>query len=121
MQNPLLEEICSEDVVKSVMDILESDDEDEDHQPEGGSRPGCAANIDRDRLAGAVRLYDDYFSPTPVYSDDLFRHRFRLCRCFGRIYEALTTNPYFIQRRDYTGLLGLSGYQKDMAAIRVLA
>ena len=37
------------------------------------------------------------------------------------IYAALETNPYFIQRRDCTGKLGLTGFQKAKAAARVLA
>ena len=73
-------------------------------------------------MGGAARLYDDYFSPAPVYSDDSVKRFFVLSRrFFGRIYEAMTNNPYFIQRRDCTGLLGLSGYQKATAAIRILA
>ena len=66
MQNAFLAETCVEDFLKSFMEILEFEDSDDDQQPQGGSRPGRAANIDRNRLAGAALLYDDYFSPTPV-------------------------------------------------------
>ncbi|XP_073121024.1 uncharacterized protein [Henckelia pumila] len=77
----------------------------------------------RERVAGARRLFKDYFTDSPVYSEHDFRRRFRMRRpLFFRIMEALQTNiPYFVQRRDATGKLGLSSLQKVMAAVRMLA
>ncbi|XP_073138263.1 uncharacterized protein [Henckelia pumila] len=79
---------------------------------------------DRERIVGAERLYkEDYFADSPVYSEKDFRMRFGMRRSlFLRIVEALQMNvPYFLQRRDATGMLGLSSLQKVTAAVRLLA
>ncbi|XP_062535369.1 uncharacterized protein LOC134204578 [Armigeres subalbatus] len=44
----------------------------------GGSLPGKRPNIDRKAEEGAQRLYDDYFSESPVYTDEQFERRFHL-------------------------------------------
>ena len=54
-------------------------------------------SIYRDREAGHQRLEKDYFSPNPVYPEQIFRRRFRMGRhVFLRIVDALSNfDPYF--------------------------
>ncbi|XP_019200113.1 PREDICTED: putative nuclease HARBI1 [Ipomoea nil] len=76
-----------------------------DNQPprHGGSTFGHRV-IDRDREEADRRLWNDYFSEYPKYSEAMFRH-----------------DNYFVQRKDRIGRLGLSTLQKVTAAFRVLA
>jgi hypothetical protein len=47
----------------------------------GGSSHKRHANVDRDREAGHVRLYKDYFDSTnPLYKEKAFRRRYRMSR-----------------------------------------
>ena len=81
------------------------------------------AYIERNREAGHNRLWNDYFSEEATFSTHLFRRRFRMSKeLFMRIVHALSENvPFFRQRREATGRLGLSPLQKCMAAVRLLA
>ena len=78
--------------------------------------------INRDRVEGHERLYRDYFATLCVY-DSFFRMRFRMSRhLFLRIVnEVEQYDPYFIQRTDAVGVLGLSSLQKITVAYRILA
>ncbi|XP_035842621.1 putative nuclease HARBI1 isoform X2 [Helianthus annuus] len=79
--------------------------------------------IRRDHIQGHECLYRDYFAENPVYSANLFRRRFRMSRpLFLRILNEVVANePYFVQRRDNAGRLGLSSMQKIIASLRMLA
>ncbi|XP_074373857.1 uncharacterized protein LOC141714224 [Apium graveolens] len=79
--------------------------------------------IDRNREEGHGRLYQDYFSDTPTYTETQFRRRFRMRRSlFLRIEEAVVAHDnYFTQRTDVLGVRGLSSLQKVTAAVRMLA
>ncbi|XP_042957931.1 uncharacterized protein LOC122293424 [Carya illinoinensis] len=79
--------------------------------------------IRRDHVQGHERLFRDYFAENPVYPSNLFRRRFRMSRpLFLRILNEVECNdPYFVQRRDNAGRLGLSCMQKVTAALRMLA
>ncbi|XP_042942877.1 uncharacterized protein LOC122277043 [Carya illinoinensis] len=79
--------------------------------------------IRRDHVQGHERLFRDYFAENPVYPSNLFRRRFRMSRpLFLRILnEVESYDPYFVQRRDNAGRLGLSCMQKITAALRMLA
>ncbi|XP_074356503.1 uncharacterized protein LOC141696232 [Apium graveolens] len=79
--------------------------------------------IDRNREEGHARLYRDYFSDAPTYTETHFRRRFRMRRSlFLRIEEAVTTHDnYFTQRTDVVGVRGLSSLQKVTAALRMLS
>ena len=81
------------------------------------------AYVERNREEGHTRLWNDYFSENPTYPPHLFRRRFRMNKVvFMRIVDLLSeTFPFFQQRRDATGRLGLSPLQKCTAAIRMLA
>ncbi|XP_071699799.1 uncharacterized protein [Rutidosis leptorrhynchoides] len=85
----------------------------------------------RDRVRRAKLLCDDYFFDTPTFPEDKFRRKFRMSsRLFNRIYAGILNyfqEPissyfrFFHQRRDATGLLGFTVYQKVTSAIRQLA
>ena len=81
------------------------------------------AYVERNREEGHTRLWNDYFSENPTFTPNLFRRRFRMNKTvFMRIVDRLSENfPFFQQRRDATGRLGLSPLQKCTAAIRMLA
>uniref|UniRef100_A0A0D3ACM1 Myb-like domain-containing protein n=1 Tax=Brassica oleracea var. oleracea TaxID=109376 RepID=A0A0D3ACM1_BRAOL len=81
------------------------------------------AFIERNREEGHVRLWNDYFSETPTYPENFFRRRFRMNKpLFMRIVDRLSNEvPYFRQKKDALGRLGLSSLQKCTTAIRVLA
>jgi hypothetical protein len=79
--------------------------------------------FERNREAGHLQLYNDYFSRNPTFPDYMFRRRFRMRRdLFLRLVHAAEAHdPYFQQRPDATGRLGMSPLQKCSAALRVLA
>ncbi|XP_030944966.1 uncharacterized protein LOC115969446 [Quercus lobata] len=87
-----------------------------------GSVPGRRC-IQRDHEQGHQRLFQDYFAESPVYPPNIFRRRFRMSRSlFLRIKSNLEEkDEYFVQKRNATGLLGLSSLQKMTAALRMLA
>lgn len=89
----------------------------------GGSHPGRGPNLSRDREAWNQRMIDDYFGDTPVFGPEIFRRRYRMRRdLFLTIMDAVCEfDPYFVQRRDATGALGLFPHQKCTAAVRMLA
>ncbi|XP_009128548.2 putative nuclease HARBI1 [Brassica rapa] len=80
-------------------------------------------HIERNREEGDRRLWNDYFSETPTYPENLFRRRFRMNKSlFMRIVDRLSNEvEYFRQKKDALGRLSLSPLQKCTAAIRVLA
>ena len=94
----------------------------EDTPKRGGSVPG-RRYVNRNRAAGHERLFNDYFSDDPVYTDQQFRRRFRMKRdLFLEIVEAVRLkDEYFTQKPDAAGKPGLSPIQKVTAAMRQLA
>jgi hypothetical protein len=90
----------------------------------GGSSKQREGNVDRDREAGHVRLYKDYFDPiNPLYKEKAFRHRYRMSReLFLVILNGVRDyDDYFEAKYDCTGKIGFSSYQKCSAAVRQLA
>jgi len=79
--------------------------------------------VNRNRKEGELRLYNDYFAENPKFTETQFRRRFMMShRLFLRIANAVEAhNPYFKQRTDALGVLGLSCLQKITAAHRILA
>ena len=79
--------------------------------------------VSRDIVAGAKRIFADYFSENPVFSETQFRRRFRMRRAlFLRILLRIQGyDDYFTQKKDALGRLGLSPLQKATAAMRMLA
>eukprot|EP00267_Zea_mays_P054641 XP_020407895.1 uncharacterized protein LOC103654509 [Zea mays] len=88
----------------------------------GGSIPR-RVRIHRDHMSGDARIQADYFGAQPVYTDAQFRRRFRMRRhVFERLVDIVQqVDPYFIQRPNCAGEIGLSALQKVVAAVRILA
>jgi hypothetical protein len=84
---------------------------------------GIRRVIPRNRQGAHDDLVANYFSANPIYTDEMFRRRFRMRRpLFLRIVEKLGEwSSYFTQRADVTGKDGHSPLQKCTAAIRMLA
>ncbi|XP_035551461.1 uncharacterized protein LOC118349841 [Juglans regia] len=114
----LLTYLSSDDELDAVINA-EADGESSRHH---GNRQRCKF-IRRDHIQGHECFFRDYFSENPVYPSNLFRRRFRMSRpLFLRILnEVEAYEPYFVQRRDNAGRLGLSSMQKITAALRMLA
>ncbi|KAI5405179.1 Developmentally-regulated G-protein 3 [Lathyrus oleraceus] len=105
-------------------EFMDDSDEEQQLQNSGSSsRRKRRTTIDRGREEGHNRLFNDYFSKNPVYTDVQFRRRFRMHRhVFLRIVDALGNyDEYFQMRVDATGKMGLSPLQKCTTAIRMLA
>ncbi|XP_022008076.1 uncharacterized protein LOC110907393 [Helianthus annuus] len=68
------------------------------------------------------RLIVDYFADEPLYSEAIFRRRFRMSRrLFLRIADDLAAyHPFFTMRPDARGKMGFTTLQKCTAAIRQL-
>ncbi|XP_066162227.1 uncharacterized protein [Oryza sativa Japonica Group] len=110
-----------EEFISLAVDIVHDEFDDDEVPKRGGSVIGHAV-INRERLAGHRRLYNDYFSEEPTYLDVQFRHRFRMRRpLFLRIMNAIEAHDeYFVQKRNVAGVLGLSCLQKVTAVSRML-
>ncbi|XP_045827610.1 uncharacterized protein LOC123919682 [Trifolium pratense] len=80
-------------------------------------------NIERNREEEHNRLFNDYFSEAPVYTDEQFRRRYRMHKhVFLRIVEALSQHDeYFRMTVDAIGRSSLSPLQKCTVVIRMLA
>ncbi|XP_010445969.1 PREDICTED: uncharacterized protein LOC104728722 [Camelina sativa] len=80
-------------------------------------------HINRDREEGHTRLWNDYFSDNPTYTQAMFRRRFRMNKpLFIRIVNPIENGvSYFRQTRDASGRLGLSALQKCTSAICMMA
>ncbi|XP_047949139.1 protein ALP1-like [Salvia hispanica] len=79
--------------------------------------------IHRDREQAGLRLFMDYFSADPRWSDQMFRRRFRTRRnVFLRIVNAVVArDAYFMQTFDAVGRQSISTLQKCTSALRQLA
>ena len=88
----------------------------------GGSVPSRSF-INRDRESADCRLFNDYFSKTPLYNDVMFCRRYRMSRSFFLcIINAVKGHDnYFTQQRDRLGRLRLSPIQKVTVVFRMLA
>ncbi|KAK9067688.1 hypothetical protein SSX86_011799 [Deinandra increscens subsp. villosa] len=110
---------------KLLMYMSSEDDSDDalNERVDGQSSRQPRKFIKRDRIKGHKCLFDDYFSEEPVYTSKQFRRRFRMRRpLFLRILNEVEANePYFVQRRNNAGALGLSSLQKITAALRMMA
>ena len=103
--------------------VYESSSDDSHIGRHGGSKPGRRKTVERNHPEGAARIKADYFGENPVFNSKMFRRRFRMSRpLFCRILNALEARfKYFQQHPDATGTKGLTGLQKAIAAIRILA
>lgn len=89
----------------------------------GGSVPGRDYDKDRNRELAHSKLMNLYFKGDSNRVHKKFRRRYRMRRnLFLRITEDIQAHdPYFVQKRDATGRLGISTTVKVTAAMRQLA
>nr|XP_011459904.1 PREDICTED: uncharacterized protein LOC101296748 [Fragaria vesca subsp. vesca] len=111
----IADEKYEDDLIKSVV-------EERERPVRRGSMKGHNF-VPRNIAKGHKNLYRDYFADPPIFPDNVFRRRFRMRRhVFDRIHNAvLSCDPYFVQKRNAVGAIGLSSYQKITAALRMLA
>ncbi|KAK2641160.1 hypothetical protein Ddye_022923 [Dipteronia dyeriana] len=93
------------------------------HGPHNGGSVSGHAIIDRNIAKGRNQLYRDYFTEMPKYSLKKFLRRFYMRRFFFIQIQYAVENydPYFVQRMDCSGPMGLSSIQKIAATMRMLA
>jgi len=96
--------------------------EEEEERPRRGSIVGRKM-VPRDRFSGYWRLMQDYFLDPPVFDDNHFRCRFRMCKAmFIDICHAVAArNDYFKRKPNAAGLPGFTTVQKVTVALRLLA
>ena len=144
----LMEEMEEEEELELARHMLIRRRRARNERRHGGSIPG-RVRIHRDHMSGDARIRADYFGANPVYTDAQFRRRylqlthsfyhvqnsttpimthefygrFRMRRhVFERLVDAVQqVDPYFIQRPNCAGEMGLSALQKVVAAVRILA
>ncbi len=89
----------------------------------GGSRTRRQGNYNSGHAEGHEKIMHDYFVNNPVYNDDWFCWRFRIrWRLFLRISGALEQqDPYFLQKPNAAGKMGMSTIQIITAAFWQLA
>ncbi|KAI7942660.1 hypothetical protein MJO28_012687 [Puccinia striiformis f. sp. tritici] len=103
--------------------VLSEDNEEKPARKHGGSVEGRSANIPRGFEEGYQRLYKDYFSESPVYTDYLFQRRFRMHRSLFLqiVHDVESHDRYFVCKQDALGNYGLRPIQKICSALRMLA
>ncbi|KAI7964697.1 hypothetical protein MJO29_002795, partial [Puccinia striiformis f. sp. tritici] len=79
-------------------------------------------NKERNHVKGHQKLMQDYFNEGSTYKDCDFERRFQLRKeLFMRIAAAVVNaSPYFVQKADCTGKIGLSSFQKITSALQQL-
>uniref|UniRef100_A0A2N9HJM7 DDE Tnp4 domain-containing protein n=1 Tax=Fagus sylvatica TaxID=28930 RepID=A0A2N9HJM7_FAGSY len=124
MEMALLESDSDDDI--EILSILAMEDERLKRERASTLHRGSIVGrkvIKRNYLQGEERLFRDYFADSPVFPSYIFRRRFRMSRpLFFRLQSALEAyDPYFIQKRNVAGTLGLSSLQKMTATLRIFA
>ncbi|KAL9667493.1 hypothetical protein QQ045_001854 [Rhodiola kirilowii] len=111
-----MDETSNSFVMDAVALVTTGDEDDVQHRRR---RP----NQQRQRGPRGQNLLDDYFLEHPIFPERDFRRRYRMSRnLFNRIKTTLCNHdPFWHQRRDAAGVLGLLPEQKMTTAIRMLA
>ncbi|XP_071729270.1 uncharacterized protein [Rutidosis leptorrhynchoides] len=115
----------------SVSFVNSLTEEEVDGEASSSRVPRSRVYIAKDREDATIRLYNDYFTESPVYPEKTFKRRFRMSRqLFLRIVEGIsdfnsTVIPdyfiYFRERPHATGRQSLTILQKCTAVIRQMA
>jgi hypothetical protein len=89
----------------------------------GGSVPGKAPNKNRQRDAGALLLYSDYFADDAINTLKEFCRRFRMNKdLFMKIVQGVREyDDYFKCKKDCTKNWGFTSVQKCTTALRCIA
>ena len=77
-----------------------------------------ASRWDWERARAAVQL--DYMGPTPIFNDKQFERVFRITRNMAQFlyFEVGNRNPFFTQRHDASGKLGICPQAKFLLGIK---
>ncbi|XP_024155765.1 uncharacterized protein LOC112163717 [Rosa chinensis] len=88
-----------------------------------GSQSGRAPNEEQFRESRGKNMMEDYFVECPVFSEEIFRTRYRMSHnVFNRISSDLCRyDPYFVQKSDAAGKVGLLPQQKLTCSLIMLA
>ncbi|XP_073367530.1 uncharacterized protein [Aegilops tauschii subsp. strangulata] len=102
--------------------VLEDTDRAEEHVLNFKGLIKGHRGLNRNRAHGHLTLMVDYFAPDALFADH-FHRRFRMRKTvFDRLYHGVRSyDDYFFLKKDVVGTIGFSGYQKCMAALRMLA
>ncbi|KAI7953618.1 hypothetical protein MJO28_006165 [Puccinia striiformis f. sp. tritici] len=94
-----------------------------DDEQDQATRRQRLPNKERSHVEGHQKLMQDYFNEGSTYNNCDFERRFRLRKeLFLKIAAAVVdASPYFVQKADCTGKIGLSSFQKITSALRQLA
>ncbi|KAM1362593.1 hypothetical protein ACFX2H_027396 [Malus domestica] len=94
-----------------------------EEQPQWGGSIAGRSYKPRNRAITHVNLINNYFDPNSVYTEEDFRHRFRMRRhVFERLLcDVQQINPYFRQKRDRAGRPNFSPHQMVTVALRMMA
>ncbi|XP_072147811.1 uncharacterized protein [Setaria viridis] len=119
----MAEQEAFDSIAEAIESKLKSRHEEETIESSRRRRSNTRIYILRDREHAHEELVSQYFSEDPIYTDFMFRTRFRMRRSlFLRIVDALGKwSQYFTQRTDATNRKGLSPLIKCTAAMRMLA
>ena len=91
------------------------------NEEQGNIRIRLASWWDWERARAAVQL--DYMGPTPIFNDKQFERVFRITRNMAQFlyFEVGNRNPFFTQRRDASGKLGICPQSKFLMGIKQIA
>ncbi|XP_024195935.1 uncharacterized protein LOC112199109 [Rosa chinensis] len=115
-----LEELCTTNALV-VAAVAEAEASSGSRQR--GSQPGRAPNEEPFRESRGKNMMEDYFVERPIFSEEIFRTRYRMSHnVFNRISSDLCgTDPYWVQKSDAAGKVGLLPQQKLTCSLRMLA
>lgn len=102
----LLSDSDSDDDLDMLLEEYEHEESESQNRRYRGSVPGRRV-INRNRVEGHNRLYQDYFSENPTYSKEYFRRRFRMRRpLFCRILNGVESyDPILFKEVMHLGFL----------------
>ncbi|XP_048448086.1 uncharacterized protein LOC125480892 [Pyrus x bretschneideri] len=94
-----------------------------EEQPQWGDSIASRSYKPQNKALSHTNLMNNYFNPNSVYTEEDFRHRFRMRRhVFKRLlHDVQLVNPYFRQKQDRASCPGFSPHQNVTVALRMMA
>ncbi|PLW05449.1 hypothetical protein PCANC_28479 [Puccinia coronata f. sp. avenae] len=119
----LMEELFGDEDIEEEEEDSSSEEYESDSEEEEISQPQRQPNKERNHVEGHQNLMKDYFDEDSTYNDRDFERRFWLRKqlVLKIIANVKSSFPYFVQKPDCTGKIGLSSTQKIISALRQLA
>ena len=95
------EDMCNMSITRTLQRILGSSSDEEEVVIRGESRPGKAANKERERELQAELLHRQYFAADPLYDETTFRRRYRVSSSlYKKIKTEVMSYNSFLQKPD---------------------